>query len=139
MSQNHKGKMSVVIFVYDFPKLENQVCFLGGKYVYFRLEVNISFDSCFCSLALPTVRLIDKYLTRFFKQTICSVLIARTRDIRTFRLPRKGRSGKIRKEQQPDSEWVNLVWLTTHYFNPQMKGRQTYPNIKRILVLLGET
>lgn len=70
--------MSIVTFVCDFPKLEDQVCFSVGKCVCCGVEVGVWPHSCFCSLALPTVRLMDKCLTRIFTQTICSVLIART-------------------------------------------------------------
>lgn len=132
-----RRKMLIVTFVGGFPKLEDQVFFLGGKYVCFGLEVTVWFDCCFCSLALPTVRLMDKCLTRIFKQTICSAFIARIQDNRAFRLPRKGRSGKIRKEQQPDSKWVSLVWI--HYFNPHRKRQSDLPEYKGILVILIET
>lgn len=113
--------MSVVSFVFDFPNVEDQVCFLGASV--FALDLRwVWLGFCFSSLALPTVRLMDKHLTRICKQTICSALVARRQDIRAFRLPRKGRSGKIREKQQPDSEWVSLACLIPRYLTPTLKA-----------------
>lgn len=113
--------MSVVSFVFDFLMLRIK-CFLGASVLLWTwgwVWLGFCFSSFSTSHCQANGQTFSKNLQANHMFCSCS---QKTEDIRAFRLPRKGRSGKIREKQQPDSEWVSLACLMPRYLTPTLKA-----------------